>query len=375
MRLTRSTYASLLLFVAALLLVSSRAAAVEPVRPGPLHILEIDTDTADDQAEALTGALRSRVRSATGWQLIETTQSLSMLTAALRCPQRPDPACLQKIADQLKVDRFMWGIMTKNAAQHQVVAEVHLFARGKPDDMVREAYSDNVKDQNDDTLRKIAQRVFERLVGVATGTVNVDAGAAEGNVFVDGAPKGPLDKGRATVQIAAGNHLVEVRGAGAPLSQNVAVVAGASADIRLGPPAPVVEDVGPHTPAPVKKIAGWVLVGVGVVGLVAGAVEFAAWSKVKSANDDELRRTPQGTTCQAAGTCPDFDSNNAAAKSDSALGGVFVGAGAVALAVGVYLIVTDHPHTESSAGATTSRLHVLPAFGPHGGRVDLALAF
>ena len=65
----------------------------------PVHVLGIDSDDAEDQADALTLALRSRVRSAPGWSLQETQHTLSMWTAALRCPQRPDAACLARIGD------------------------------------------------------------------------------------------------------------------------------------------------------------------------------------------------------------------------------------------------------------------------------------
>src|ERR1700679_3939873 len=85
----------------------SRPARAQLARPQGIHVLDIDSDDADDQAEALTGALRSRVRAAPGWLLLDATQSLSMLTAALRCPQHPDAACLQRIGDQLKSDRFL----------------------------------------------------------------------------------------------------------------------------------------------------------------------------------------------------------------------------------------------------------------------------
>src|SRR5215475_7074308 len=109
----------------------ARADAPGP-RAYPVYVLAIDTDDAEDQADALTGALRSRVRSAPGWSLQETTHALGMLTTALRCPARPDAACLQKIGDQLRTDRFLWGFLTK-AAGNQVTAELHLWARGKPD--------------------------------------------------------------------------------------------------------------------------------------------------------------------------------------------------------------------------------------------------
>ena len=51
----------------------------------PVAVLSFESDDAEDQADALTGALRSKIRSSQGWSLNETTQSLGMLTAALKC--------------------------------------------------------------------------------------------------------------------------------------------------------------------------------------------------------------------------------------------------------------------------------------------------
>src|SRR4051812_45323916 len=55
----------------------------------PVLVLSLDSDDAEEHADALTGALRSRIRASQGWSLVETTQSLGMLTAALRCPAKP----------------------------------------------------------------------------------------------------------------------------------------------------------------------------------------------------------------------------------------------------------------------------------------------
>src|ERR1700723_946621 len=104
-----SRVASSALFALVTIVIHCSSARAQAPKPQDLHVLEIDSDDADDQAEALTGALRSRVRSAQGWSLPETSQSLRMLTAALRCPVRPDAPCLQRIGDHLKTDRFVWG--------------------------------------------------------------------------------------------------------------------------------------------------------------------------------------------------------------------------------------------------------------------------
>src|SRR6516164_1118081 len=78
-------------------------------RATPVYILTLWTDDSDDQADALTQALRSRVRQASGWSLLETNQSFETLSIALKCPSKPDPPCLQRIGDQLHADHYVWG--------------------------------------------------------------------------------------------------------------------------------------------------------------------------------------------------------------------------------------------------------------------------
>src|SRR6516164_8095028 len=90
---------------------ASSPARAEPPngRATPVYILTLWTDDSDDQADALTQALRSRVRQASGWSLLETNQSFETLSIALKCPSKPDPPCLQRIGDQLHADHYVWG--------------------------------------------------------------------------------------------------------------------------------------------------------------------------------------------------------------------------------------------------------------------------
>ena len=97
-------------FVLALTLTLSAAAAVLLPRTAraeapsakalPVYVLTISTEDSDDQADALTQSMRSRVRQAQGWSLLETPQSFETLAIALKCPPKPDQPCLQRIADQ-----------------------------------------------------------------------------------------------------------------------------------------------------------------------------------------------------------------------------------------------------------------------------------
>src|SRR4051812_11860690 len=97
-------------------------------------VLALDSDDAEEQADALTGALRAKIRNSQGWALVETQQSLGMLTAALRCPGKPIPAdCEQRISEHLKTDRFIFGYVSKGPQAGQVTVEVHLYQKSKPD--------------------------------------------------------------------------------------------------------------------------------------------------------------------------------------------------------------------------------------------------
>jgi hypothetical protein len=124
-------------------------------------VLAFDSDDAKDHADALTGALRSRVRTTEGWSLIETTQSLGTMTATLKCWSRPSTDCQDKIAEQLVTERYIFGFVTKGPASGQVTAEVHLYQKGKADTFVKETYADG----NDDALRTITARILMRLGG------------------------------------------------------------------------------------------------------------------------------------------------------------------------------------------------------------------
>src|SRR5258708_24833570 len=163
----------------------ARPAHAEPpnAKATPVYVLSIWTDDADDQADALTQSLRTRVRQAQGWSLLETTQSFETLAIALKCPAKPDPPCLQRIGDQLHADHYMWGTMAKKKGPGEVTADLHLWTRGKGDADASETYSDNLKDASDESLKQVSARLFGRMTGGgAGGTLVVPAGPGGGDV-------------------------------------------------------------------------------------------------------------------------------------------------------------------------------------------------
>ena len=336
----------------------------------PVAVLAFDSEDSEEQADAITGAVRSRIRAAQGWSLIETTQSLGMLTAALKCPTQPPPECQQKIGEQIKAERYIWGIVAKGPAQGQVTAEIHLYQKGKADTVLRESYADNLKDSNDDTLRKIATRIVERLGGTAVGVVIVRATEQTGEVVVDGDKRVPLDKGTARIELAAGGHSIEVTGTGGePVKRNVLVTAGRETVVELTA-APTTEPPTEAGKSKTRKIIGGVTMGVGAVLGGFAVYELVNYLSLQSdgkAYAATIPKDPQGRECRDTGDlkCVSIDKDS---KTASALAWGLGAGGAVALGVGAYLFFTDPGSAEPNKTATATppkpTTRVVPTAGP-----------
>jgi hypothetical protein len=342
----------------------------------PVAVLGFDSDDAEDQADALSGALRSRIRAAQGWSLIDTTQSLGMMTAAFKCPSRPPPECQQKIAEQIKAERYIFGFVTKGPTAGQVTAEVHLYQKGKPDTVLKETYADNLKDSNDDTLRKIAARVVERLGGTAVGVIIVRSPDQTGEIVVDGEKHVPLDKGTARIELAAGGHSVEVAPAKGPSSKrNVIVTAGRETVVEF------TSSTGAEAPPPSKshtrKIVGGATMGVGAVLGTIAVIQLVRYLDLQSQGEDrknEIRLAKDDPNREKP--CREYDQRCTKLDKDSNLAGVLAwslgGAGAVALGVGAYLFFTDSGSSEKSAAPKT---RLVPSVGAGSGSLTVVGSF
>jgi len=353
-----------------------------------IHVVALDSDDAsEDQADALTSALRNQVRNSASFQLVDSNQSLSTLLPALKCPARPDSACLARIGDQLKTDRFIWGYVVKAPVAHQVTAEVHLWTRGKAEQVAKETYSDNLKDQNDDALRRIAAQLYERLTGQATqGTIVVHAnGATGGNVLVDGRVMGALDHGRATLLVASGQHTVEIQSDGLtapPQAVNVAV--NTQADVTFDMKASAVTTTSPSGPSHVKRTIGFITLGVAGAAAVTAGVMVALFAS----DSGTFNGYRNGISTSVTNICSggmDLGPVNSVTWTDACKarshadteGSLAWGIGSAAIglaAVGVILVMTDKGKEEGAPPPATS-FRVLPTFGPGGGGVTALLTF
>jgi hypothetical protein len=360
-------------------------------------VLAFDSDDAEEQADALTGAMRSRVRASQGWSLIETSQSLGMLTAALRCPSKPMTAeCEQRIADQIKSERYMFGYVTRGPQAGQVTAEIHLYQKSKPDTVIREAYADNLKDQNDDNLRKIAQRLLDRLGGNAVGTIVVHMGSENGEVVIDGDKRVPLQNGTARLELSPGGHSVEVAVTGqAVQKRNVLVTAGKETvvDLALASTGPTTSAPVTEKPFPTRKVVG---AGLAVVGVAAGVVAAVMgkgyldakkkgedYQNAPGLSNDQDPKLPEGKTADEACGTSQMPSNatickaNDDANAKSTAFWITAPAAALFLGAGAYFLLTDGSsgNEGSSAKSRAPRVKAAPSVGYNSAGLILSGSF
>jgi hypothetical protein len=337
----------------------------------PVAVLAFDSEDAEEQADGITGAVRSRVRAAPGWSIIDTTQSLGMLTAAMKCPSRPPPECQQKIAEQIRTERYIWGFVVKGPTAGQVTAEIHLYQKGKPDTVLKESYADNLKDAQDDTLRKIATRIVERLGGTAVGVIVVRSSDQTGEVIVDGDKHVPLASGTARIELAAGGHSVEVAPTvGSPVKRNVLVTAGRETVVEFSNAA-TTEPPSETAKKQTRKIIGGISMGVGAVLAAISVIEVIQWSGLQSDGEERAKQIPKGQVCREAepqGQCGQIDRDS---KTASGLAWGFGAGAAVALGFGAVMFFTDIGSSQSSTAAASAppkpKARVVPTVGAGSG--------
>lgn len=349
---------------AALLAGAGPALAAEPGPDTlPINVIAIQTNDADDQAEALTKALRGAVRAIPGWSLAEGDYSLEVLTLSLKCAEPPDANCQSRIADQIKSERYVWGTIKKKAGV--VRGEVHLWVRGKGTSNQPLEYSANLTEANDDSLKKIAADAITNLTGgPPKGSVHVRAGDVAGQVFLDGQPVGALKAGEGTFMVPSGPHRVTVKALGFADSENQIVVKPRAAPTELT--LTLVAAAGPST-TNWKRIGGYGALGAGVAFGIVGVVSAV---QVKSAQDaiDPARTGIPSTVdvCSSNGTIGAACSKGKTFQTTQV---VFFPLAAVAGGLGIYLVAT------SSKSAPRMGLLVNPQVGPGGGRLDLTYTF
>ena len=357
--------------VAALSAGSATAFAAEPGPDTlPISVIAIQTDAADDQAEALTKALRNAVRAMPGWSLGEGDFSLEVLTLSLKCAEPPDASCQSRIADQIKSDRYVWGTIQKKGTN--VHGTLNFWVRGKGTSKVPVDYTSNLTESSDETLKKIAAQAINELTGgPPKGGMHIKAGDLQGQVFVDGQPLGALKSGDGTFTIPSGSHKITVKAQGYADSELEVVVkpTGAPVEVTL---VPIANEA--KTPVNWRKVGGFAALGVGVA---AGVVGLIGTLQVNSAANDDVykdyaRRTVTNDVCtEAAKDGVNFRGAVVAlcdkGKAGELLQAVMYPVAAVAGGLGIYLIATS----SSAPKPATTGFKFDPRVGLDGGKLDV----
>ena len=352
------------------------ARAADAKAPPQSYVIPFASDDAEENAEAFSGAFRARIRAAPGWTLGDASDTLELYTTALRCPTVPDATCLERIGSTLKTDRFFWGTL-RRTEKGQVFVVVHLWRKLRGDSSTSEIFSENLKDQNDEVLRRIAGHAFAKLAGEtvpALLTVNVRPADTDAVVLVDGKESAPTDRGQATVELTPGTHQIGVRQRGFRTSQNmITIEAGKELVLDVKLDRGVDDAAPPSKPLPIRKIlAIGALVGAGGFA-IAGVIESASFLSLQSQNSDDANNVHTLKFCDdpSSGACTTLNG----AKTARTLSVVFYGVAAVLGGTGAVLLLTDHSSSDDASASKKSAWHVVPNVGPRGGSVDFGLTF
>jgi PEGA domain len=368
-------------------------------RPEKLQVVAVSSADAYQQAQALTIALKRAVQRSENWTLGSGDYSLEVMVAAFNCRMPPDSKCQQRIGGKIGTHAYIWGRLKRSGSD--VVAHLRLWQDGaqKRDTTIR--YSANLTDASDDTLLAIARNAFDSLVGAAMGKVLINAGDVDGDVLIDGRHAGSIKDGHAELSVSVGEHEIRVRAAGYHEAVGTATVnAGETAQVTLAP-TPVNAGAGStgngpgagaaEHPSDFRKIAGYTGIGVGGAIALTGGY-FWLKSFLQSQNPSATYKKYQGAlgpsadVCDAAdhGVIPTHDPDPGAPAEvkntcdtnahTKTLAFVLLPIGAVIAGVGTYLLLTDK---SSSSERPSGGLKFMPdvAIGPHGGSVDVNVAF
>jgi len=319
----------------------------------PIQVIAIRSDDAEDQADALTAALRNRVRALRGFSLGDGDYALEVLTLGLKCGETPDDSCQIKIGNQIRADRFVWGSVRRSKNVKQVVAELHLWTRGRPSTKTEFTFSDNLTAPGDDGLRRLVDEALSVLL-------ERKAPAASGSA----APASRAAAPRAAMPASSGP----------PPS--------ASTDT----PADSADEGSASARSSLHNTLGWTGVAVGGALIGAGIYSVIRVNSIESEDKvehyrrgfapdvDACERAEAGVTSRIAGAATPGEMQDfcSSAKTFQALEFVFFGLGALSAGAGIYFLATD---SGTSTARARSYFSVTPPLGRSGGRIQVGFRF
>jgi hypothetical protein len=349
--------------------------ALQPARAtsSAVMVLAIDSDDALDQAEALTVALRNRARSLPGYVLAESPQSLATATAGLRCQSRPDAACQLRIADLIKTDRYLWGVVRKSkdasGTTQKVELELHYFERGKPDQRITDSFSENVRDARDPYLSRLASRAFNQFFDLKFATVTLRAAGNSCDVKLDDGRTVALERGTTVVEVAPGIREFTPQPPCTMRPSQVMATPSGVLDVDLLNPTRVNTQsnaLGERRPFPIKTAVGAGVAALGVGAGVYAVLQYSAFSRSESEAERQAGTVPRGENVCTWSAGPDRPTasnlrslcSNGRGQSTRAL--IAGGLSLAMIAAGIVLIVTDMNTEQKVAPAMQPKATLRP---------------
>jgi hypothetical protein len=393
-RTASSTHVRLLgagTFALVLLVCGAASAAPAGQDALPVAVVQLKTDDALDQAEALTQALRKAVRDSQGWSLREGNFSLDFLAVQMKCSEPIDAACEARISEVIQAERYVWGVLQfTDKKQATVTGTLHFFVRGKGTSKTDLNFSANLTDPNDDALIRLARDALNKVTGgPPRGVVKVLTGGAAGQLYVDGKPLGAVGAEGGSYQLPSGPHTIVVKAPGhadATAQINVKPLVTVEVSVTLTP----IED---DTPIDGRMIGGFVALG---LGAVAGGIGLWAALEVNSIRNDEGVAAYANGVRSSQDYC-EFAENNVVVNQPGASSPTDVAdkcdkastfeiiqivsfpVAAVGVGVGAYLLGTSSLATggedESEEKETPAAWSIEPAVGPHRQSVHVRYKF
>lgn len=380
-----------------------------------LGVRALDGDT--ELERRLTNALRETASSFDEYVVGNRQLSLEQMALAHGC-EEPDATCLTEVAATLGVQRLFWGtvVVTNAAAVSEGKAErnyeLTLFSfevgKGAIEHVsLRQLSGDRLASSG--AAKAIVSKLLQRLTGhIMTGYIIVTGDAERAEIEIDGIRRGALDaSGVFTLELPTGGHMVRInpRGDGRGEERAVRVRPGQSTRVafetaRAKPAASVAASEPKEEPAPLatpaptaprrslRRILGWVSVGIGGV-LAAGTIY--SWVRLKQISEDPdwtayRASFPRGTS-GVGDVCREASRGTLAERSPERAGleqsakdlceevdvlevaqYVLLGGALTAGGVGTYLLFTSGPRARGEVS-------LRPRFNATGALLEASAAF
>ena len=368
-----------------------------------IEVLTLSSNDAVEEAAALTDAMKHAMIEAVGVTEHGSGgkgHALEAILLTVGCDDATVPACSAKIAAEIKHDRFVFGTV-KKSPPNKLTATLSYYGNGEVKTVAKTYDAGPVsKDGTSPELKAIALDALYGLIGgPPSAPVEVSVvgpgGSDSGDLYEGENKVGHVEAGKATIQLSAGKHTVELRMPGYASSTATVEVGAAGSELKFAP-----VKLTPSKPLDWQLYGG---LGAIAVGAVFVGVGVATSLSIKDAQDDPTftayrKRFSSGVsdTCEKARASDEgrkqspSDPNLAPqivdlcdkVKTKQTMQFVWYGLGAAFIAGGTVLILTDKPKDTGAAPGDTAKaspplltVKVQPTFGPGYNALSVVGAF